>query len=297
MPLGRIRLLVILLSFVYNSVGSSSFSSNLHSSLSSIQASSVDPIKSDSEPQTELSDDDAQDEDAQDSEVQYSDASPSSPSSSNSDDALSSLKSALHASLPPTSPPLLHFGRLITPHLSSPTSQTLYNLHTQKLTDYYGTLAQTEIESLPATSPTGSPYSPSTTSSTCNSIKLKYFKEIKSALSAAKVNPEWSEEALEEYEADVGIIIERKMSEVEGSYSLKTSEEEEISSSIDPTPSTLKQKTLNWLNKQLSKKLWYKRFLNQVIALGLNYVQGTLALRAVRREAERRDREIPKWPI
>ncbi|GMH53453.1 hypothetical protein TrLO_g179 [Triparma laevis f. longispina] len=297
MPLGRIRLLVILLSFVYNSVGSSSFSSNLHSSLSSIQASSVDPIKSDSEPQTELSDNDAQDEDAQDSEVQYSDASPSSPSSSNSDDALSFLKSALHASLSPTSPPLLHFGRLITPHLSSPTSQTLYNLHTQKLTDYYGTLAQTEIESLPATSRTGSPYSPSTTSSTCNSIKLKYFKEIKSALSAAKVNPEWSEEALEEYEADVAVIIERKMSEVEGSYSLKTSEEEEISSSIDPTPSTLKQKTLNWLNKQLSKKLWYKRFLNQVIALGLNYVQGTLALRAVRREAERRDREIPKWPI
>ncbi|GMH53197.1 hypothetical protein TL16_g01396 [Triparma laevis f. inornata] len=297
MPLGRIRLLVILLSFVYNSVGSSSFSSNLHSSLSSIQASSVDPIKSDSEPQTELSDNDAQDEDAQDSEVQYSDASPSSPSSSNSDDALSFLKSALHASLSPTSPPLLHFGRLITPHLSSPTSQTLYNLHTQKLTDYYGTLAQTEIESLPATSRTGSPYSPSTTSSTCNSIKLKYFKEIKSAISAAKVNPEWSEEALEEYEADVAVIIERKMSEVEGSYSLKTSEEEEISSSIDPTPSTLKQKTLNWLNKQLSKKLWYKRFLNQVIALGLNYVQGTLALRAVRREAERRDREIPKWPI
>ena len=86
------------------------------------------------------------------------------------------------------------------------------------------------------------------------------------------------------------------MSQAESEY-MATSSSPPPPSELPLPPKTIKGKVLAWFNKQLNRKLWYKRFLNQVIALGLNYAQGTLALRAIRREAERRDREIPKWPI
>lgn len=44
-------------------------------------------------------------------------------------------------------------------------------------------------------------------------------------------------------------------------------------------------------------QLWQKRVLNNFIAIGLNFLQGTLALRQVRREARKRDRQMPKFPL
>ena len=115
-------------------------------------------------------------------------------------------------------------------------------------------------------------------------------------MSAARVCPTWPSDALEDCSRDLSIIISRKMSQAESEY-MATSSSPPPPSELPPPPKTIKGKVLAWFNKQLNRKLWYKRFLNQVIALGLNYAQGTLALRAIRREAERRDREIPKWPI
>ena len=60
--------------------------------------------------------------------------------------------------------------------------------------------------------------------------------------------------------------------------------------------------------RQLIKKLrakaqthgpakWYERLAAKVLAVGVNYVQGWILLQALRREARRRDLEMPKFPL
>lgn len=42
---------------------------------------------------------------------------------------------------------------------------------------------------------------------------------------------------------------------------------------------------------------WYERMAVKVLVIGVNYVQGWLVLQALRREAKKRDMEMPKFPL
>ena len=42
---------------------------------------------------------------------------------------------------------------------------------------------------------------------------------------------------------------------------------------------------------------WYERLAAKVFVIGVNYVQGWIALQSLRREARRRDLAMPKFPL
>jgi len=105
-------------------------------------------------------------------------------------------------------------------------------------------------------------------------------------------------EWIELYEADVDVSSYLPSDDAAGrGDQLETSDDEEE----DEEPSRLRRYVVGpaegWLRRNLSLKLWQKRVLNNFIAIGLNFLQGTLALRQVRREARKRDRQMPKFPL
>lgn len=76
-------------------------------------------------------------------------------------------------------------------------------------------------------------------------------------------------------------------------------EEEESTVTILPSRIGLRQ-----LIKRMKAKIqrrgpgrWYERLAAKVVVLSVNYVQGWIVLRALRREAEKRDMEMPKFPL
>ena len=42
---------------------------------------------------------------------------------------------------------------------------------------------------------------------------------------------------------------------------------------------------------------WYERLALKALVIGVNYVQGWIVLQALRREAMKRDRDMPKFPL
>lgn len=42
---------------------------------------------------------------------------------------------------------------------------------------------------------------------------------------------------------------------------------------------------------------WYERWAGKLLIIGLNYIQGWIALQTLRREARRRDQDLPKFPL
>lgn len=42
---------------------------------------------------------------------------------------------------------------------------------------------------------------------------------------------------------------------------------------------------------------WYERWAGKVLIIGLNYIQGWIALQTLRREATKRDQDLPKFPL
>ena len=61
---------------------------------------------------------------------------------------------------------------------------------------------------------------------------------------------------------------------------------------------------LRQLIKNLKAKLrkrgpakWYERLVLKVLVIGVNYVQGWMLLRALRRDAMERDLAMPKFPL
>jgi len=42
---------------------------------------------------------------------------------------------------------------------------------------------------------------------------------------------------------------------------------------------------------------WYERWALKALVIGINYVQGYIVLQSLRREARKRDREMPKFPL
>lgn len=42
---------------------------------------------------------------------------------------------------------------------------------------------------------------------------------------------------------------------------------------------------------------WYERWAGKLLIIGLNYIQGWLALQTLRREARKRDQDMPKFPL
>ena len=42
---------------------------------------------------------------------------------------------------------------------------------------------------------------------------------------------------------------------------------------------------------------WYERAALKLLVIGVNYVQGWIVLQALRREARKRDQDMPKFPL
>jgi hypothetical protein len=51
------------------------------------------------------------------------------------------------------------------------------------------------------------------------------------------------------------------------------------------------------VEKKKGPPKWYTKLAARALAVGVNYVQGTLALQALRRAAAERDQNMPKFPL
>lgn len=80
--------------------------------------------------------------------------------------------------------------------------------------------------------------------------------------------------------------------------------EDESNGGIDSLAISHSRLGLRQLIKRVRNKVqrngparWYERLAAKVLVIGVNYVQGWLVLHALRREAKKRDMEMPKFPL
>mmetsp|Transcript_17034 Transcript_17034/g.34680 ORF Transcript_17034/g.34680 Transcript_17034/m.34680 type:complete len:207 (-) Transcript_17034:19-639(-) len=204
---------------------------------------------------------------------------------------LSSVHELVMSTLPPASPPLPNLSRLLSPWRGSddPLYGEVLSAHCQKLVDYHGALAAASLGEL------GPGASDAAVLEAYGVSRGNFLADLTAASPDAEADlSEW----IELYEADVDVSSYLPSDDAAGrGDQLETSDDEEE----DEEPSRLRRYVVGpaegWLRRNLSLKLWQKRVLNNFIAIGLNFLQGTLALRQVRREARKRDRQMPKFPL
>lgn len=100
------------------------------------------------------------------------------------------------------------------------------------------------------------------------------------------------------------ITIARGLEQEEWKDTITPNVEDDISSISTTSFKSSSRVGLRQLIKNVKAKIqkrgpakWYERWALKALVIGINYIQGWLVLQALRREARKRDRDMPKFPL
>jgi len=100
------------------------------------------------------------------------------------------------------------------------------------------------------------------------------------------------------------VTIARGLEQEEWEGTITPNVEDDISSVGTTSSKSSSRVGLRQLIKNVKAKIqkrgpakWYERWALKALVIGINYVQGWIVLQALRREARKRDRDMPKFPL
>jgi len=100
------------------------------------------------------------------------------------------------------------------------------------------------------------------------------------------------------------ITIARGLEQEEWEDTITPNVEDDISSMSTTSSKSSSRVGLRQLIKNVKARIqkrgpakWYERWALKALVIGINYVQGWIVLQALRREARKRDRDMPKFPL